>query len=237
MPSASIEDYIKAIYTLELEEQKSSTKRLAQRLDVKMASVTGMMKHLASEGYLRHTPYYGVKLTEKGKRVAVNMIRRHRLIELFLSKTLGLTWDELHDDAEILEHAVSDRLIERIYEVLGCPEFDPHGSPIPAKDGPVPPRRGIPLSELIEGQVGRVVEVSDNDPEFLRYLTSLKLKIGSVVTIRQRAPFNGPITLQADGESIAVGPDAGARIRIDTERGGSSARTRTKPGRSLRQGD
>lgn len=215
VPSASIEDYIKAIYTLELEEQKSSTKRLAQRLGVKMASVTGMIKHLAAEGYLRHTPYYGVKLTEKGRRVAVNTIRRHRLIELFLSRTLGLSWDELHDDAEILEHAVSDRLIERIYEVLGCPEFDPHGSPIPAKDGHVPPRRGVPLSDLAEGQGGRVIEVADSDPEFLRYLTALKLRIGSEITVRGRAPFNGPLTLESGSDRMAVGLEACARIRVD----------------------
>lgn len=226
MPSTSIEDYIKAIYTLELEEQKSSTKRLAQRLGVKMASVTGMIKHLAAEGYLRHTPYYGVKLTEKGKRVAINMIRRHRLIELFLSKTLGLSWDELHDDAEVLEHAVSDRLIERIYEVLGYPEFDPHGSPIPAKDGSIPPRRGVPLSDLTVGQSGCVVEVSDSDPEFLRYLTSLKLKIGSEITVRERAPFNGPITLDSGAGAIAVGPDAGARIRVDVDVSSSGRKSR-----------
>jgi DtxR family Mn-dependent transcriptional regulator len=228
VPSTSIEDYIKAIYTLELEEQKAPTKRLAQRLGVKMASVTGMIKHLAAEGYLRHTPYYGVKLTEKGRRVAVNMIRRHRLIELFLSRTLGLSWDELHDDAEILEHAVSDRLIERIYEVLGCPEFDPHGSPIPAKDGHVPPRRGVPLDQLAAGQGGRVVEVSDRDPEFLRYLTSLKLKIGSEITVRERAPFNGPITLESGEERMAVGPDACACIRVDISEDAPAERTRKR---------
>lgn len=214
MLSTSIEDYIKAIHALEIEDQKASTKRLAQRLGVKMASVTGMVKHLAAEGYARHTPYYGVKLTEKGKRVAITMIRRHRLIELFLSQTLGLPWDELHDDAEVLEHAVSDRLIERIYEVLGCPEFDPHGSPIPARDGSLPERECRPLSELAVGERARVVEVSDRDPEFLRYLTSLGLCIGSDIEIFDRAPFGGPITLRVGASQIAVGPEAGGRIRV-----------------------
>src|SRR5262245_19651387 len=104
MLSASIEDYIKAIYALEVEDEKASTKKLAQRLGVRMASVTGMVKQLASEGFVRHTPYRGVQLTDRGKKVALNLVRRHRLIELFLSRTLGLTWDELHDDAEVLEH-------------------------------------------------------------------------------------------------------------------------------------
>lgn len=134
MPSTSIEDYIKAIYRLESGGEAATTQHIAKRLGVRMASVTGMIKHLAAEGYLRHRPYYGVKLTEKGRRVALNVIRRHRLIETFLHQTLGLPWDEVHDDAEVLEHAVSDRLIERIYVYLGRPAFDPHGAPIPKLD-------------------------------------------------------------------------------------------------------
>lgn len=214
MLSRSIEDYIKAIYALEAEEQKASTKQVAQRLGVKMASVTGMLKHLAAEGYVTHTPYYGVQMTERGRQVALGLIRRHRLIELFLAKTLGLAWDQVHDDAEVLEHVVSDRLIERIHEFLGYPEFDPHGSPIPGKDGSIPPRRGVPLDELTPGQRGTVVEVSDRDPDFLRYLTSLKLKIGSQIRVRDRAPFNGPITLGLGARTIAIGHEAGARIRV-----------------------
>lgn len=226
MLSRSIEDYIKAIFALESEAEKASTKQLAQRLGVKMASVTGMVKHLASEGYLTHTPYYGVKLTERGKRVALGMIRRHRLIELFLAKTLGLTWDEVHNDAEILEHAVSDRLIERIHEVLGFPQFDPHGSPIPGKDGSLPPSRGVRLDEMQVGDRGKIVEVYDRDPEFLRYLTSLRLKIGTAIRIRDRAPFNGPITLSVGDRTVAIGHEAGARIRVAVERVEKSGRPR-----------
>lgn len=214
MLSRSIEDYIKAIHTLEGESHKATTKRIAERLAVKMASVTGMIKHLAAEGYARHTPYYGVKLTERGRRVAINMIRRHRLIELFLSTTLGLTWDEVDADAEVLEHAVSDRLIERIFEYLDRPEFDPHGAPIPAKDGSVPPRQGTPLNELREGDRGRIVEVSDRDPEVLRYLTKLRLNIGTTVTVCERAPFDGPITLRVASRSIPIGADVCKRIRV-----------------------
>ena len=228
MLSASIEDYIKAIYALEVEERKANTKRIAQRLGVKMASVTGMIKHLAAEGYVRHTPYRGVQLTDNGRRVALDLIRRHRLIELFLSTTLGLSWDEVDADAEVLEHAVSDRLIERIYEYLGCPEFDPHGSPIPGKDGSIPPRRGVPLDHLTEGDRGRVVEVSDRDPDFLRYLTKLNLKIGSKVRVRERAPFGGPITLELGSRRVAIGLEACARIRIDADEGTRSGQS-SKP--------
>jgi DtxR family Mn-dependent transcriptional regulator len=142
MPSTSIEDYIKAIYRLETENEAATTQRIARQLGVRMASVTGMVKHLAAEGYLRHKPYYGVKLTEKGRHVALNVIRRHRLIELFLHQTLGVDCDDVHDDAEVLEHAVSDRLIERIYEFLGRPTLDPHGAPIPHLNRPAEPGRG-----------------------------------------------------------------------------------------------
>ena len=214
MLSASIEDYIKAIYALEFEHAKATTKEIAERLGVKMASVTGMVKHLASEGYVRHAPYRGVHLTAKGRSIALGMIRRHRLIELFLSRTLGLSWDKVHADAERLEHVVSDFLVERIFEVLGRPEFDPHGSPIPAGDGTIAPSRGVRLDEMSLGARGEIVEVSDRDPEFLRYLTELGLRIGSEIEIRDRAPFNGPITLTVEDRTIAIGHEAGSRIRV-----------------------
>lgn len=227
MLSTSIEDYIKAIYSLETDERKASTKRIAQRLGVKMASVTGMVKHLAAEGYVKHTPYRGVQMTAKGRGVALKTIRRHRIIELFLAQTLGLTWDEVDADAEVLEHAVSDRLVERMYEHLGRPAFDPHGAPIPATDGSVPVRQGAPLTELKEGDRGRIVEVSDRDAEFLRYMTSLKLGIGSEVTVVEVAPFNGPVTLKVDSRSIAIGREACSRIRVTVgkrKRGRGSAK-------------
>jgi DtxR family Mn-dependent transcriptional regulator len=230
MLSTSIEDYIKAIYSLELEEHRATTKRIADRLGVKMASVTGMVKHIAAEGYARHKPYYGVQLTERGKRIALDMIRRHRLIELFLSKTLGLGWDEVDADAEVLEHAVGDRLIERIYDFLGQPEFDPHGAPIPALDGTVAPHPGVPLSELSLGERGRVVEVSDDDPEFLRYLTKMRIKIGSRICVIERAPFGGPVVLDLGAARISIGPEACGRIRVDK----TQSVTSSKPGKQKR---
>ena len=218
MPSISIEDYIKTIFMLEREHQRASTQRIAQHLDVKMASVTGMVKHLAAEGYVSHVPYKGVRLTRKGSGVALGMLRRHRLIELFLAKALDLPWEELHADAEALEHVVSDKLIERIFEYLGRPQFDPHGHIIPDKDGNLPPLRGVTLDQAEPGTQGKVVEVSDRDPEFLRYLTNLELTIGSKVRVKARAPFGGPIMLDIDGTTVAIGADAARRIRVDAKK-------------------
>lgn len=216
MLSASIEDYIKAIYSLESEHARATTKEIADRLEVKMASVTGMMKHLAAEGYVKHTPYKGVQLTPRGRQVALGMIRRHRLIELFLAQTLGLSWDAVHADAEQLEHVVSDMLVERIYDYLGRPEFDPHGSPIPGRDGTIAPRRGMRLDKMEVGALGEIVEVSDRDPSFLRYLTELGLAIGTRFQVLEHAPFNGPIQLTVDDRQIAIGHEAGSRIRAAT---------------------
>jgi DtxR family Mn-dependent transcriptional regulator len=214
MRSASIEDYIKTIYRLETDHERATTQRIAQQLGVRMASVTGMIKHLAAEGYLKHKPYYGVKLTDKGRRVALVMIRRHRLIELFLHRTLGLDWDEVHDDAEVLEHAVSDRLVERIFAFLGQPEFDPHGAPIPGVDGSFEPLQGRALSSCPAGVSGRILHVSDTDPEFLRYLTSLGLKISSRFRVLSKAPFEGPITLRVDRKEVLIGQEAARRILV-----------------------
>ena len=218
MPSRSIEDYIKTVYELQGENQRVFTKDIARSMGVKMPSVSGMVKHLAAEGYLSHKPYKGVLLTKRGQRIAVDLLRRHRLIELFLSKTLDIPWDEIHEDAEVLEHVISNKLIERIYNFLGRPKFDPHGHTIPGKDGNLPLSRGVPLDKMSEGEIGLVVEVSDHDPEFLRYLTGLKLKIGSEVQVKERAPFGGPIMLKLERQSLAIGLDAARRIRVDIKK-------------------
>ena len=214
MLSTSIEDYIKAIYKLEVEEQKPTTKRIAERIGVKMASVTGMIKHLAAEGYVRHKPYHGVQLTTRGRAVALDMVRRHRLIELFLARTLGLGWDEVHTDAEQMEHAVSDALIERIDEYLGHPQFDPHGAPIPGVDGKVVARRGVSIAQLKADDDGTIIEVEDKDPDFLRFVSSLGIKIGSTVEVIGKEPYGGPVRLRLGKRNIVLGTEAAARVRI-----------------------
>ncbi|MCH8027921.1 MAG: metal-dependent transcriptional regulator [candidate division Zixibacteria bacterium] len=206
------------MYELQGENQRVFTKDIARSMGVKMSSVSGMVKHLAAEGYLSHKPYKGVLLTKRGQRIAVDLLRRHRLIELFLNKTLDIPWDEIHEDAEVLEHVISNKLIERIFNFLGRPKFDPHGHTIPVRDGNLPLSRGVPLDKVSEGEIGRVVEVSDHDPEFLRYLTDLKLKIGSEVQVKERAPFGGPIMLKLERQSLAIGLDAARRIRVDIKK-------------------
>jgi DtxR family Mn-dependent transcriptional regulator len=223
MLSRNIEDYIKTIYSLEEDHERASTKRIAERLHVTMASATGMVKHLASEGYVEHRPYYGAVLTAEGKRIALGLIRRHRIIELFLQRTLSLTWDEVHEDAEVLEHAISDRLLDRMDEYLGHPEFDPHGSPIPAKDGTIRPPAGLPLTELPPGTRAVVVEVYDRDADLLRHLTSLRIEIGSKITVLEDGG--------GSGDSEHSGDCAG-----ESERGGGSRRSCNRSGERGREG-
>ncbi len=214
MPGTSAEDYLKAIFKLGHEQQPVTTKNISEHLGVRMASVTGMIKQLAANGYVEHQPYYGVRLTESGKREALRMLRRHRLIELFLVKTLDLGWDEVDEDAEQLEHGISDRLVERIAAFLGHPQFDPHGSPIPSPDGEIGTVSGVTLDQLDVGSAGDVINVSDEDPEFLRYLTKLAVKIGSRVRVLDRAPFAGPISINVARKTVTIGVEAAKRITV-----------------------
>ncbi len=214
MLHSSVQDYIKTIYELEAAKKRPATKALADLLGVQMASVTGMVKYLAADGLLEHVPYRGFKVTQQGRDLALRMLRRHRLIELFLVQTLGLGWDEVHSDAGQMEHAVSDRLIERIYEYLGRPRFGPHGSPIPTVDGKVAAGKGVPIAQLEAGDQGTVAEVEDKDPDFLRYLSSLGIKIGSTVRLIAKEPYGGPVRLRLARRTILMGTEAAARVRI-----------------------
>ena len=215
MLHTSVQDYIKTIYELEVAKKRPATKVLADLLGVQMASVTGMVKYLAVEGFLKHVPYRGFKLTPKGRGLALQMLRRHRLIELFLAQTLGLGWDEVHADAEQMEHAVSDALIERIDEYLGHPQFDPHGSPIPGVDGKVVARRGVPIAQLKAGDDGTVIEVEDKDPDFLRFVSSLGIRIGSTVEVIGTEPYGGLVRLRLGKRNVVMGTEAAARVRIE----------------------
>ncbi len=214
MLHTSVQDYIKTIYELEAAKKRPATKALADLLGVQMASVTGMVKYLASEGFLKYVRYRGVKLMPKGRELALRMLRRHRLIELFLAQTLRLGWDEVHADAEQMEHAVSDALIERIDEYLGHPQFDPHGAPIPGVDGKVVARRSVSIAQLKAGDDGTVIEVDDKDPDFLRFVSSLGIRIGSTVEVIGKEPYGGPVRLRLGKRNIVMGTEAAARVRI-----------------------
>lgn len=218
MPSLTVENYCKAI--LQLGHQAGTewvtTGQVAARLRVSPGTVTSMLKGLAESELAEYRPYEGVQLTRSGRTLALRMLRRHRLIELFLVKTLGLTWDEIHEEAENMEHSVSDRLIDRIDEFLGKPDYDPHGDPIPAADGVL---RGaaapIPLTACEVGQRGRLARVLNQDPEFLRYLSEARLDIGAMVVVDRKSREAGVLSVVAPGGTVALGWASAQQLLVD----------------------
>ena len=198
MTSASIENYLKAIYQLQSAQGTVSTTALADALDVSAASATNMVKKLATLKLAAHAPYRGVVLTREGERRALEMIRHHRLIELFLSESLGVPWDQVHAEAEKMEHVISEDLEARIARRLGDPKFDPHGDPIPSKEGHVPQVAQLRMTDLEVGERAIVSRVGDQKTEHLRYLNSLGIQRGVHVTILQKNPFEGPLKIRID---------------------------------------
>ncbi|MFT4050557.1 MAG: metal-dependent transcriptional regulator [Solirubrobacterales bacterium] len=215
--SPAVEDYLKAIYSLTVTDETASTNDLAARLGVSTGSVSAMIGKLAEEGLVTHEPYRGAGLTDEGRSVALHVVRRHRLIELFLARSLDMPWEDLHDEAEILEHAVSDRLIDLIAEKLGDPQFDPHGDPIPSRDLTIESRPTIGLAALEPGEVGIFVRVSDSNPEMLRFLTDQGIGIGDRVEMVGRQPFDGPVVVRIDGRDHALGLMLAAAMRVSKQ--------------------
>jgi DtxR family Mn-dependent transcriptional regulator len=207
----SVEDYLKTIYRLS-ETRPAATSEIAQALDLSPASVSGMIKRLSEQRLLDHAPYRGAQLTEEGRRVALRMIRRHRLIESYLVATLGYSWDAVHDEAERLEHAVSDTLVERMAAALGHPTSDPHGDPIPDVDGSMIEEDVVPLSELPSGTEFSIRRVGAGDPELLRHLAERGLRPGVSVTVVERQPFNGPITIRLGNSEQVIGTEVARRL-------------------------
>ena len=205
----SVEDYLKAIYRLSPEGRHASTSEIAHLLELSAPSVSGMVKRLSELGLLEHAPYKGVQLTAEGRRVALRMVRRHRLIEAYLVAFLGYSWDTVHDEAERLEHAVSDTLVERMAAVLGNPAVDPHGDPIPTPDGAIDEPASTPLSEVPTGSTVELRRVDENQPERLRYIASVGLRPGLELTVIDRQPFQGPITIEAEGQTHVIGYELG----------------------------
>jgi DtxR family transcriptional regulator, Mn-dependent transcriptional regulator len=201
----SVEDYLKAIYQLSPEGRPASTSDIAHRLALSPPSVTGMVKRLSEHGLLEHVPYRGVQLTEEGRRAALRMVRRHRLIEAYLVEFLGFSWETVHDEAERLEHAVSDKLVERMAGALGNPEVDPHGDPIPSADGFVQELSCTPLSDVPVGQSVEIHRVRENQPDRLRYMASLGIKPGVRIAVIDRQPFDDLVTIEVGGQKHVVG--------------------------------
>ena|SRR5436190_10619535 len=210
------EDYAKAIYTLAGRlDGPVPTSALAERLDVAPSSVTAMLKRLDEAGLVRHEPYRGVELTADGERVALEVIRHHRLLEAFLAEKLGMPWDRIHDEAEVLEHYISEEFERRIAAELGDPDLDPHGDPIPSVDFDLAADLTVPLAELGPGLHARFARVSDSDPEMLRYLAGLGIKPGARITVLGAEPFGGPLRVEVDGVAHALGSELGAKMRVD----------------------
>ncbi len=214
----AVDDYLKAIYELAGEDDRATTALIAKKLDVAPASVTGMLRKLAEQQppFVDYEKHRGATLTDQGRRRALEIIRHHRLIELFLYETLGYRWDEVHAEAEKLEHAISERFEDRIAEVLGDPEVDPHGHPIPRKDGTIPERADRRLLDLEAGARAVVSRVSDKDPELLRYFTELGVKPGVSIDLIERSPFDGPLMVRINGaaEIKALGNRVCREIRV-----------------------
>jgi DtxR family transcriptional regulator, Mn-dependent transcriptional regulator len=215
-----VEDYLKAIYDLERDAQPAATNDIAERLAISPASVSGMMRRLAEQGLITHEPYRGARLTADGRRAALRTLRRHRILECYLTAVLGYPWDRVHDEAERLEHAASEELIERMADALGDPVHDPHGAPIPSREGVVEETTRRTLSDVGAGENVRVRMVMDDDGERLRYLAELGIRPGSIIRLLDRAPFDGPITLWvgdgAGGVTRAVGPALAAQVFVES---------------------
>lgn len=192
-----------------------STNDLADRLGLSSGSVSAMIKRLDEDGLVRHEPYRGVALTDAGREVALRVLRRHRLIELFLAQALDMPWEDLHDEAEILEHAMSDHLIELIAQKLGDPLVDPHGDPIPSRDLTIAPSVTERLAELESGARATFVRVSDSNPDMLRYLTELGIAIGDELTLVEHQPFDGPTTIAIGGHQHTLGQNLARAMRVE----------------------
>ena len=218
MLTRSVEDYLKTIYLLAPRGGAASTNEIAERLGLSAPSVSGMVKRLSDAGLLDHEPYRGVVLTESGRRSAIRMVRRHRLIEAYLVEFLGYSWDTVHDEAERLEHAVSDVLVERMAEALGNPRVDPHGDPIPSAEGIIEESAYTSLAEVPVGEMVEIRRVDTSQSDRLRYLEDHGLVLGSRVRVTAHHPFSGPVVLRmADDHEQVIGHELAAQILCSRE--------------------
>lgn len=216
MPSLTVENYVKTIFQICSGQsgQPAATGQLAAALNVSPGTVTSMLKTLSESGLATYTPYEGVRLTPAGNALALRVMRRHRLIELFLAQTLSLTWDEVHEEAEHMEHAVSDRLVDRIDVYLGYPQVDPHGDPIPRADGSLETPASRTLAECQVGYQFRLARVVDQSPEFLRFLTESGLTLGTLGSVLANRVEAGIVTVLVDGQQTSLGREAAEKIFV-----------------------
>jgi DtxR family transcriptional regulator, Mn-dependent transcriptional regulator len=215
--SAAIEDYAKAIYALQERGEGCAvtTNALAERMGVTPASASAMVKKLDGMGIVTHRRYRGVQLTAKGSAIALEVLRHHRLLELYLSESLGVPWDRVHDEAEVLEHVLSEELEELIAAKLGDPTHDPHGDPIPSRDGLLPDEPTVSLQVLATGDTGRFVRISDSDPEMLRYLAARGIAPGDEFEVVDKQPFDGPVFARFGADVHVLGGSLARAMRVE----------------------
>lgn len=212
--SQNAEDYLKTIYKLESQEKGASTSDIAGAMEVSSASVTNMVKRLAEMGLVNYKSYKGTHLTESGKKVALEIIRHHRLLELYLLEVMGYSWDEVHEEAENLEHHISERFENKIAELLNNPTHDPHGDPIPTKEGTLPKIDDIPLKDAEEDKTYIISRVKDQEAERLRYLEKEGMLPGVKLTVVEKEPFKGPLTLKVEDDEKIIGLDLAGTLFV-----------------------
>ena len=217
MPSEQLEDYLKNIYKIQSSEGKVSTTLLSQKLKISPASVTEMIKKLADEGIVAHTPYKGVELTKEGRKRALQIIRRHRLWEAFLVEVLKYDWYEIDEEAEKLEHIASERLEKRIDEILGFPDTDPHGDAIPTREGRVDDIRHHSLAAVPPGVTVTVKRVSDSNPEILRYASKLGISLNKKIKVKERINFDGSLRVEVAGKEQFISAKLAQQIFVDAK--------------------
>jgi DtxR family transcriptional regulator, Mn-dependent transcriptional regulator len=214
-PGEAVENYAKAIYALQKREGTVvTTNALAERMGVTAASASGMVKKLCTLGLVRHEPYRGVELTEDGERLALEVLRHHRLLELYLAE-LGMPWDRVHDEAEVLEHVISEELEALIAAKLGHPTHDPHGDPIPTPELTIDERATVTMQSLDAGDEGVFVRISDSDPEMLRYLGERGIAPGDRFEVVEKQPFAGPVFVRFGGETHVLGGTLAEAMRVE----------------------
>jgi DtxR family transcriptional regulator, Mn-dependent transcriptional regulator len=239
--TVAVEDYAKAIFTLESRSQAPvSTNALAERLGITAGSVSAMLKRLGELGVIAHVPYRGVSLTDEGRLIALEVIRHHRLLESYLADALGMPWDRVHDEAEVLEHVISEDLEKLIAAKLGNPTVDPHGDPIPSAELELDEPHTLNLESLEAGEQGVLVRVSDSDPEMLRYLARCGIAPGMRFLVRERQPFGGPLFVRFGEHEHAIGGRLARAMRVEVDSGGAgeldriSARSQVQDAAHLR---
>lgn len=214
MPSASVEEYLEILYKLQQEEHPVRASKLAEQLGISAASVTEMVKKLSTNGYVNRTADLGICLTLKGEKAALKLIRKHRLIERFLTDVLGISWDKVHDEACQLEHVISSQVEDSFEKILANPKTCPHGYPIPTKDGKIAKEKVKPLSDIPAGKKGLIVKVFEEDPKMLQYLSTLGLIPEVEIFVKEIAAFGGPLLIQVGRAKYALGREVASKILV-----------------------